>query len=461
VSGPEAADGGARLGDALRAAAGGAAVAEIGPPAALAGALLEWRVEPTDVGALAGALAALDAAACPALVRGGGTRLASGPACPRARVLLSTRGLTGVLDFERDEGVIQVAAGTTLLDVVDALEGTVWELPLDAPGDDATVGGVLAAAADGPRRVGFGPVRHQVLGLEVVLADGTRTRCGGRVVKNVTGYDLAKLHVGAEGAFGVIASAWLRLRARPEARRTLALPFDDVRSAVAAARSAARLPSARMATLLSGDLAARVSGLVERGSAWVLALELAGSRSLCERDGAALLRTPRASERPFSVDAVGAVMQHEDGHALQARISLLPSELAGVLDALYSAGLSLATHPEPGLVEACLDSARGGDVEAALRALRALAPRVSGRIGVTHRALVDAEAGRGRGGRGPRESWLLGADEGERGLLRALKQRFDPRGVLNPGRLAEPQPTASQAAAERAPVEAGPAAEEP
>lgn len=443
------AGGGARLADALREAVGDSSLNEVAPPAPLAGALLEWQIEPSETAALAAALEALDAAACPALVRGGGSRLGSGPSCPRARVLLSTRGLSGVLDFERDEGVMQVAAGTKLLDVVDALEGSIWELPLDAPGEDATVGGVLAAAAQGPRRVGFGPVRHQVLGLEVVLADGTRTRCGGRVVKNVTGYDLAKLHVGAEGAFGVIASAWLRLRARPEARRTLALAFDDARSAVAAARSAARLPSTRMATLLSGDLAARVSGLVERGSAWVLAMELAGSRALCARDGDTLLRTPRASERAFSVDAVGAVMLHEEGHALEARVSLLPSELGPALEALHAAGLSLAAHPEPGLVEACFDSARGEDVEAALGALRSLATRVSGRLQVSHRSLAGARAAPGSGASGLREGLLLGADAGERVLLGALKRRFDPRGILNPGRLVQgPQPGPDRAAKE-------------
>ena len=104
-----------------------------------------------------------------------------------------------------------------LRDVREALAASGWELSLDPPGRDSTVGGCLAAASVGPRALGLGLPRDQVLGLTVSLASGERVRCGGRVVKNVTGYDLNKLYTGSFGSLGVIESAWLRLRAAPRA----------------------------------------------------------------------------------------------------------------------------------------------------------------------------------------------------------------------------------------------------
>lgn len=418
------------VGALLREAAGSEHVHALDPPLHLGGARLEWHVEPTDVEALSRVLAALDASGERALVVGGGTRIDAGAPCEAATVLLSTRGLTGVLTFEVEEGVIEVAAGTPLLDVLDHLNGTLWELPLDAPGEDTTVGGVLATAMEGPRRVAFGRVRRQVLGLEVVLADGTRARCGGRVVKNVTGYDLAKLHVGAQGTLGVIASAWLRLRPRPEKSQTFAARFDELAPACRAVRLAQRLPSARMVTLLSGDLATRVSGLVERGAAWVAAVELAGSDELCARDGATLEREASARARDFSVDGVGHVSLPQSGERVRARVAVLPSHFEAAIAAFREAGLSIAAHPDPGLVEVALDPSRGESVDEAIALLDAAhgrhgGPVVFDRRGDPWRPLPA----------GPAQASATAEAAGARAIWRALEEHFDPRGILNPGRI--------------------------
>ncbi len=412
-------------GELLRRAIGAEHVFALDPPVERAGASLEWHVEPPDVEALSNALAALDAAGIGALIVGGGTRVDDGRPCPDAKVMLSTRGLAGVLCFEEEEGVIEVGAGTKLLDVLDALQGTLWELPLDAPGEDATVGGVLATATEGPRRVAYGRVRRQVLGLEVVLADGTRARCGGRVVKNVTGYDLAKLHVGAQGCLGVIASAWLRLRPRPEATRTLAARFDELEPACAAARLAARLPSARMATLVSGDLAERASGLVDRGAAWVLAVELAGSEAVCARDAATLEREAHATQRVFSADAVGSVPVAHGGAVVHARAGVLPTRLEEALHLFRQDGLSVAAHPDPGVVEVALGSSQADVAERVMARLEGQGRSLGGPI-VFHR----------RGMPWP-EPTTADASEAsaEAALFDALKQSFDPNLVLNPGRI--------------------------
>src|SRR6266850_1996232 len=120
---------------------------------------------------------------------------------------------------------------------------------LDDAGRGGTLGGALATAALAPRALGFGRPRDVVLGCEVVLADGLRTRCGGRVVKNVTGYDMAKLYVGSLGALGVITGAWLRLAPKPAQLRVLQSDELDDASAVALGGLAARLATARSCLL--------------------------------------------------------------------------------------------------------------------------------------------------------------------------------------------------------------------
>ena len=124
---------------------------------------------------------------------GGRTRLELGNPPSRADLLLDTSALSGVGEFDASEGVCQVQAGTSLGVLREALAGTGWEVPLDVP-DASSVGGALASNAIGPRCAGFGLPRDVVLGLSVGHASGEQTRCGGRVVKNVTGYDMAKLY---------------------------------------------------------------------------------------------------------------------------------------------------------------------------------------------------------------------------------------------------------------------------
>jgi glycolate oxidase FAD binding subunit len=168
---------------------------------------------PASVEALGGALRTLRERDLAAIVRGGGTRLGLGNPPRRAACFLSTERLAEVEELDAGRAG-PGRAGTPLTELRAAANARGWELPLDAPGRGSTVGGVLAAAALGPRAQGYGLPRDLVLGLDVVLGDGTLTRCGGRVVKNVTGYDLAKLYTGSLGTLGVIA-AWLRLRPRP------------------------------------------------------------------------------------------------------------------------------------------------------------------------------------------------------------------------------------------------------
>jgi len=139
-----------------------------------------------------------------------------------ADLALSTRGLSRLVSVSSADLVATVQAGMTLEELRAELERHKLWLAIDPPGrPDRTIGSVVATGTSGPLRHGFGPVRDHVLGSTVATGDGRLVEAGGRVVKNVAGYDLTKLHVGGFGGFGVITELNLRLRARPAADLTL------------------------------------------------------------------------------------------------------------------------------------------------------------------------------------------------------------------------------------------------
>jgi FAD/FMN-containing dehydrogenase len=186
-----------------------------------------------------------------------------------ADIAVSTRALDAVISLSADDLVATVQAGATLETVRRALaEQRMW-LTLDPPGrPERSIGSVAATGTAGPLRERFGPVRDHILGCTVVTGDGRIVRAGGRVVKNVAGFDLAKLHVGGFGAFGIITELHLRLRAIPETDITLVRrgPRDPLSRAVRELDAAGLTPAA--AELLSPAVAA--------GPDWLLAVRLTG-----------------------------------------------------------------------------------------------------------------------------------------------------------------------------------------
>jgi len=147
---------------------------------------------------------------------GAGTRLDAGAAA-RADVAITTERMDGILEYEPDDLQIAVAAGTTLADLDRAARQHGQFFPVRPPGTGrATAGGAIATGSAGPLRLGHGTPRDHVLGLRLVTGDGRILDLGGRVVKNVAGYDLVRLAVGSRGAIGLITRAHLRLRPLPQ-----------------------------------------------------------------------------------------------------------------------------------------------------------------------------------------------------------------------------------------------------
>ena len=165
-----------------------------------------------------------------------------------ADLAVSTRALDAVVSVSAADLVATVQAGATLESVRRALgERQMW-LALDPPGrPERSIGSVAATATAGPLREGFGPVRDHVLGCTVVTGDGRIVKAGGRVVKNVAGFDVAKLHVGGFGAFGILTELHLRLRALPQADVTLIRrgPRDPLSHAARSLREAGFAPAAK------------------------------------------------------------------------------------------------------------------------------------------------------------------------------------------------------------------------
>lgn len=391
--------------EALRDALGDRVFREL--PLEIEGAKLEATLSPETGEELAAVLAACAEQKMPLLVRGGGSKLSFANAPCRARALLETHRLIAPSEIDTEDGVARLSSGTTLASVRTELEATGWELPLESASAEATVGGTIATAAESPR---FGPVRDFVLGLNVALASGERVKFGGRVVKNVTGYDLNKLFTGSCGTLGVIEAAWVRLKPRPQTVRTLT---RDARG-----RDAAEiLEACRRSSVRNGSVHFSAAKQFSR-------LELAGDEAAVSSDAGAL-----ASQGFVEVETAGLPELGTPGQALHVRIHARATRWREAAGVLALGGGEVVAVPARGLVRAALPLAETSGVvdERAIGAAWQLA-RTAARRGegtfVVEAGPVFARAGR-----------EVFGDPGETiPLQRAIKAQYDPAGILNPGR---------------------------
>ena len=159
--------------------------------------------------------------------RGGGTKMGLGNPPREVDLILSTARMDEVIEHVPGDQIVRAQAGLKLEDLQEKLAESDQMLGVDPPEEGATIGGVVAANSSGPRRLRYGTVRDLIIGIKIVLADGTVAKAGGKVVKNVAGYDLSKLFTGSLGTLGVIAEANFRLHPIRETARTIFLEVDD------------------------------------------------------------------------------------------------------------------------------------------------------------------------------------------------------------------------------------------
>ncbi len=396
-----------------------------GPDDRVDGVTPRWVVRPGTVAEVA------------AVVRAGVSLVASGlgrhldvGGPPRALdVLLRLDRLDRVLDHQAGDMTVSVEAGRPLAALQATLAAAGQWLPVDPPRPErTTIGGLVAADLSGPLRASQGTVRDLLLGLTVVAAGGALVHGGGRVVKNVAGYDLPKLHVGALGSVGVIVEATFKVRPRPAREGAVVIACRtvgeaaDVALAIRDALDPCWLEVAGSGGLADGPgtgaaVAAGLAGIpaeVESGCAQVRAVAKArGCRAVIVDDGAGF----RRGLGEFDCDPAAALL----------RAATLPTEVGRVIEAAESAAhaqgavVRTLAHAANGVVRIAV--ARAADVPALVRTLRSSLELHGGSL-VVHRATPEVKAAV--------DVW---GDAGPgAGLMRRIKQAFDPAGVFAPGR---------------------------
>ena len=362
-------------------------------------------------------------------VAGGGTASSYGltEALP-VDVEIDTRALTRVVSYAPGDLIIEVEAGITIAAINELVARDGLRLALDPPeAERATIGGAVACNAFGPRRARYGSLRDLVVGMSLVRADGTLVRGGGRVVKNVAGFDIPKLAIGSLGTLGAIATVTLRLHPLPAASAALFAACPDLETVVRLERAleAERLePAATLATKL---------GRTERSAAdWRYAVVFegfpAGVEEQTTRAAALAERLGIRLERGEAADELRADGGVRNGTNVLLQISLPRTSLAeldAMLDGYPSAadeGTSRVAFPALGIAFVTIDVRRSESLVALLAKTRERAEALGG-----HLVVID-----GDGLRGAFDAF--GSPPAAAGLMRALRARFDPERRLNPHR---------------------------
>ncbi len=407
-----------------------------------AGAFVMTGFRPAD-GAEAEQVVAWAAAEGEALeIVGGGSKRGLGRPV-RAPHVLELGAIAGILDYEPAELVLTARAGTTMAAIGTALDAAGQMLAFEPPvsgglfagAGSPTLGGVLACNLAGPRRIRAGAARDHFLGFRAVNGWGDGWKAGGRVVKNVTGYDMGKLQAGAFGTLSVLLELSLKVLPRPETSASVLLTGDDPAAAVAAMATALNSPhEVSAAAHLPAAAAARSAvGAVAGAGRGVTALRIEGP-------GPSV-----AFRRAALAELLGAA-----GSIAEAESATLWTEIAEVVPLLADAPLLWRLCPPPAAAPALLEGLHaalagrclldwgGGLVWFAPDPAAAGADGGAGRV----RAALAQTGGHAMLFRAPEEmraaAGVFDPLAGPlAGLTRRIKAGFDPRGILNPGRMHE------------------------
>lgn len=388
------------------------------------------RRQPTTADELASMLREADQAGLAVAPLGGGTQLDLGMPPTRLDVLLETSHLDRVVEYEPADLTVTVEAGMRF----EALQRLLAEhgqfLALDPPAlPAATIGGLIATNASGPLRLSYGSARDLVIGTRVANPDGSLTRSGGRVVKNVAGYDLNKLYVGSLGTLGILVELSFKLAPIPPAADTIVGALADFASVGRFVGAVLRSPLSPLAVELLGPGAARAAGLP---SDILLALRVGGYPQAVERqrrDLRALIAEHggRPVEAPESAwDDLARVRLEAMRRPLVLKATAPTAETTALVE-LFEQRLApceawVWAHGGNGVVYAACERVPEAEAIVHLReAVRALgdnAALVVQRCPTVLKSTLD----------------VWGPVGTSFGLMRAIKDRLDPRHTLNPGR---------------------------
>ncbi len=366
----------------------------------------------------------------------GRTMLALGMPPRRYDLALDLSGMSQIVDYEPNDFTITVEAGMTLAELQRHLAVNGQFLPLDHPRfERATLGGLCAIGRGGFRRNSFGAPRDWLIGMRMVKADGTSIKGGGKVVKNVSGYDLPKLFAGSLGTLGVIVELTFKLRPLPASDQIVALSAPSFESALTAGRAAAQAaPFLNGCVVLSAEAASEAHDLgakiLHDQPALLLranGLESAASEVLAQGLGAARKAGLEGPERTTAaiVETWQAVVDLETqtaADAVRLRLGVPPANLSRAQQALSQAlpeATSWTAASDSGLLFVEVPSIDADTIKSLRRQLGPLQGRLTVESAPTElKQSCDIWGPSGPGAR----------------LMHNIKEQFDPQGILNPGR---------------------------
>ncbi len=374
------------------------------------------RVEPGRPQEVADVLAACARDNRPVVPFGGGRALPLGNLTDPQALGLSLAGLGAIRSYEATDMTLSVEAGVTLGEINRVLGERGQMIPIEAPEpDSASIGGLLATALTGPRRFGGGTLRDVLIGIEIAYPDGSIGRAGGMVVKNVSGFDMMRLHHGALGSLGVITSANFKVLAKPRNELTFVSPVPDIDTAASISESLRPIADRPVALVIrstgtSITISARYEG------------RQSGLQAVRSRVGAIFVGG-MVLENEDSADYWQDIInerQYDPVRIWRIQIGCRPSEtFAKAQSILASAGSGVRAEIEPGLGTITIE--HDGDLD--LQALRRTSAGANIRIldaPLVARQLND----------------IWGEPPSTLDLMRRLKDEYDPGRVLNRGRYA-------------------------
>ena len=376
---------------------------------------------------------------------GAGTKLGIGNLPDKVDVLLATTRLNSVVEYEPADLTVTVEAGIQLKDLQTELAKHRQYLAMNPPyADRCTIGGIVATNASGSLRLRHGTARNQVLGLRVVRADGTVVKSGGKVVKNVAGYDLNKLYIGAFGTLGIITEVTLKLSPIPVRQAILTADFQNIQEAVDTGLGIVTsqtlpmfvnlfinsgLTHAEIETSASANRTELVVGF--GGDPETVSWQLTQCQGIMEQNGAVGVtiiegesqQGLQAAVQEFPADNRNTDMVVAKLNLKRTDISKIASQIA---DTDWARDVQMMALLGSGVLYLTIPIGSDTDVQSLAEILSKLRQSV---IQVQGNLIIEAAPPELK-----QHIDVWGSVEGTLGLMKQIKAKFDPKGLLNPGR---------------------------
>ena len=376
---------------------------------------------------------------------GAGTKLGIGNLPEKVDVVLATTSLNSVVEYEPADLTVTVEAGIRLGDLQTELAKHRQYLALNPPyADRCTIGGIVATNASGSFRLRHGTARNQVLGLRVVRADGTVVKSGGKVVKNVAGYDLNKLYIGAFGTLGIITEVTLKLSPIPVRQAILTADFQNVQEAADTGLSivgSQTLPMfvnlfvnsdpARGGTEAPTDENKTLLVVGFGGDPETVAWQLTQCQGIMEQNGAIGVTIAEGESLQHLHGAVQEFSEdNKNTEIIVAKLNLKRTDVAEfaaqIVEANWACDVQMMALLGSGVLYVTLPVTSDTDYQSLANALTQLRQTAMSRQGNLIIEVAPPEL--------KRHIDVWGSVEGTLSLMKQIKAKFDPAGLLNPGR---------------------------